>query len=87
MSISLRSFDIDIDRKFQFFGDIPITLRILYTKSSYCKRIPGDVRNIRRLRNLLMVCVCPGPSPFAKGNKLKNVDSHKLMDIMWDDTV
>ena len=48
--ISLRIFDID--RKFHFLGgDIPIRLRILYTASSSCKQRPGDVRNIRQLRN------------------------------------
>ena len=65
--ISVRFFDIDT--KFQFFCDIPVASRILYTKSSFCTKRMGNARNIRRLRNplpaFLHVFVCPGPSPLA----------------------
>ena len=48
--ISLQFFDID--RKFHFFGDIPITSRILYMTSRFCKKRLGDARNVRIVRRL-----------------------------------
>jgi hypothetical protein len=49
--ISFRFFDIV--RNFPFFCEIQIALRILYTTSSFCKKIPGNARNIWQLRNPL----------------------------------
>jgi hypothetical protein len=61
----------DIDRKFQFFCDIPIILKILYIFLSSCRKRPRDARNIQQLKILLMefvqihfVLVCPGLSPL-----------------------
>jgi hypothetical protein len=45
---------IDIEGKLQFFGDIPIPLKISHTASSSYRKIPGGARNIRRLRNFLI---------------------------------
>ena len=50
--ISLGFFDIDT--KFQFFGDIQVASRTLYTTSRFCMKMMRDARNIWQLRNSLI---------------------------------
>jgi hypothetical protein len=44
--ISLRNSDID--KKFYFFGNNPITSKVLYAAPGFCGKRPRDERNIRQ---------------------------------------
>src|ERR1700679_597684 len=59
---------------FEFFSDIPRTLRSLYTGSSFCKKRQRDGRNIGRLKiygfaKQQFVFVCLGLSPLQSFRK------------------